>query len=98
HLENDANLAGFGEYHRGAGRGSSNMVYITWSTGIGSGIVLGGNLYHGSHGTAGEIGHTVIEMDGEPCACGQRGCVEARASGAALERIYGMPASELFAR
>jgi glucokinase len=97
HLANDADLAGFGEHERGAGRGTRNMLYVTWSTGIGSGIIIDGRPYAGSHGTAGEIGHTIVDPDGPLDACGQRGCVEAFAGGRSLERRTGLPADELFA-
>jgi glucokinase len=96
HLENDANLAGLGEYHQGAGRGSRNMVYITWSTGVGGGLVLDGQLYSGTHGSAGELGHMILDPDGPLCGCGQRGCVEALCGGANIARQYGESATELF--
>jgi glucokinase len=97
HLENDANLAGLGEFHQGAGRGSRNMVYITWSTGVGSGLIVEGRLYQGSHGSAGELGHTIIDPDGPLCTCGQRGCLEQLAAGHGIESQAGMPAMEVFA-
>jgi glucokinase len=97
HLENDANLAAVGEHRQGAGTGARNMIYVTWSTGIGSGIIIDGRLYSGSHGTAGEIGHTVLDPAGPLDGCGQRGCVEAYAGGRMLERRTGRPADELFA-
>src|SRR6266853_2864931 len=56
HVANDADMAGLGEYHRGAGRGTRNMVYITWSTGVGGGLIIDGRLHRGGNGTAGEIG------------------------------------------
>jgi len=82
HLENDANLAGLGEFHHGAGRGSSTMVYVTWSTGIGAGLILDGKLFSGASGAAGEVGHMVLDPDGPLDACGQHGCVEVFAGGA----------------
>ena len=85
-LENDANAAALGEYVAGAGRGAAALLYITISTGIGGGIVLGGELYRGVSGAAGEVGHMVIEPDGPVCGCGNRGCLEALASGTALAR------------
>ena len=96
HLENDANLAGLGEYHQGAGRGTRNLVYITWSTGVGGGLIIDGNLYSGSHGTAGEIGHTIVDPNGPLDACGQRGCLEAFAGGNMLAQQTGRGADELF--
>ena len=86
-LENDANAAALGEWWAGAGRGTRHFIYVTVSTGIGGGIVIDGQLYVGAHGAAGEVGHMVIVADGGPlCACGQRGCLEALASGTAIAR------------
>lgn len=86
-LENDANAAAVGEWHAGAGQGSRQFIYITVSTGIGGGIVLDGRLYTGAHGAAGEVGHMVVMPDDGPlCGCGQRGCLEALASGTAIAR------------
>ncbi|HEX2680413.1 MAG TPA: ROK family protein [Candidatus Dormibacteraeota bacterium] len=96
-LANDADMAGLGEFHRGAGRGTKNMVYITWSTGVGGGLIIDGELHRGAHGTAGEIGHMIIDPDGPLDSCGQRGCLEAFIGGANLARETGHPASELFA-
>jgi glucokinase len=96
HLENDANLAALAEYHRGAGRGTRTMAYVTWSTGVGGGLVIDGKLFSGAHGAAGEIGHMVLDPDGPLDACGQRGCVEAFCGGSALQRETGESAVELF--
>lgn len=96
HVANDADMAGLGEFHRGAGRGTKNMIYITWSTGIGGGLIVDGKLHRGAHGTAGEVGHMIIDPDGPLDNCGQRGCLEAMAGGASLARETGHPASELF--
>ena len=85
-LINDAHAAALGELHAGAGRGSRNFIYITVSTGIGGGLILNGEIYEGSGGFAGEIGHMVIDDDGPMCYCGNRGCWEMLASGRALER------------
>src|ERR1700704_1551174 len=63
-VANDADMAGLGEFHQGARRGTPNMVYITWSTGIGGGLIIDGKLHRGSHGTAGEIGHMIIDPNG----------------------------------
>jgi glucokinase len=82
-LENDANAAALAEWHFGAGRGYSDVVYLTMSTGIGGGLILGGRLYTGPYGSAGEIGHIPLEADGPVCGCGLRGCFEAFAGGAA---------------
>ncbi|WP_442951635.1 ROK family protein [Paenibacillus sp. GYB003] len=81
---NDANAAAWGEYVRGAGRGSENMVYVTFSTGIGAGIVLDGKLLLGTTSFAGELGHTIIEPGGPACICGNNGCWEMFASGTAI--------------
>ncbi len=94
YLHHDAHLAALGEHRRGAGLGASEMVYLTVSTGIGAGLVLRGELYAGAHGIAGEIGHIVVQRDGPLCTCGNRGCVEAIASGTGIARA----ARELGAR
>ena len=85
-LEKDANAAAMGEHLFGAGRGTQHMIYVTVSTGIGSGLVLDGKLYHGATSMAGEIGHTTIVPDGPLCGCGNYGCLEALASGTAIAR------------
>jgi glucokinase len=82
-VENDANAAALAEWRFGAGRGFQHVAYLTMSTGVGAGLVLGGRLYKGKHGMAGEVGHAPVEWDGEPCACGGRGCLEAYVGGAA---------------
>jgi glucokinase len=97
HLANDADMAGLGEFHRGAGRGTRNMVYITWSTGVGGGLIIDGKLHRGAHGTAGEVGHMIIDPSGPLDTCGQRGCLEAFIGGANLARETGHTAAELFA-
>ena len=86
HLENDANAAALGEVWVGAGRGVRDLVYITVSTGIGGGLVFGGRLYRGATGTAGEVGHMIVDPDGPLCHCGNRGCLEVLASGTAIAR------------
>jgi len=83
-IENDANVAALGEYRFGAGKNSDPLLYLTVSTGIGGGWILGGKIYGGADGMAGEIGHTVVNPGGVPCVCGKRGCVEAEASGTAI--------------
>lgn len=85
-VENDANAAAWGEYIFGAGRGTRHMVYITVSTGIGSGLILDGELYTGSRSFAGELGHIMIDPSGPRCGCGNIGCWEACASGTAIAR------------
>jgi glucokinase len=96
-VANDADMAGLGEFHRGAGKGTRNMVYITWSTGVGGGLIVDGKLHRGAHGTAGEIGHMIIDPEGPIDQCGQRGCLEAFIGGANLARETGHTAAELFA-
>jgi glucokinase len=96
HLENDANLAGLGEHRHGAGRGTGTMVYITWSTGVGAGLILDGRLFSGAHGTAGEVGHMILDPNGPLDGCGQRGCVEAYCGGNSLARETGHSAAALF--
>ncbi len=87
-LENDANAAALAEWRYGAGRGYRDVIYLTASTGMGAGIVLGGRLYRGTSGNAGEVGHAPVEWEGLPCACGQRGCLEAYVGGAAwIQRL-----------
>jgi predicted NBD/HSP70 family sugar kinase len=83
-VHNDANLGALGEYHWGAARGCPALVYVKLATGIGAGIVLGGRLFVGSAGTAGEIGHVSVNARGPVCRCGNRGCVELSAGGRAL--------------
>ena len=80
-LENDANAAALAECQYGVGRGSRNMLYVTVSTGVGGGLILDGDLWHGAHGSAGEFGHMTVDFDGPLCDCGNRGCVEVLASG-----------------
>jgi glucokinase len=86
-LDNDTNLCAVGEHRFGAGRGAGNMVYVTFSTGYGIGIIINHQLYVGHTGTAGEIGHAVIDIGGPFCSCGKRGCVMAYASGIGLSRM-----------
>lgn len=84
---NDASAAALGEQRIGAARGHRDVVMMTLGTGVGGGIVVGGNLLLGAHGFAAEIGHLIVEDGGRPCPCGNRGCIEAYASGTALGRI-----------
>ncbi len=83
---NDANLAALGEYRFGAGKGIDHLIYITVSTGVGGGIIVDGRLLLGHKGYAAEIGHHVVLADGPRCGCGNRGCLEALASGTAIAR------------
>jgi glucokinase len=87
-LDNDANVAALAEYLYGAAQGKPNTVMLTVGTGIGGGLILGGEVYRGATGAGAELGHTVIQVDGPPCQgnCPNHGCVEALASGTALGR------------
>jgi glucokinase len=85
-IDNDANAAALGEYLFGAGRGCNSMVYLTISTGLGGGVIINGQIMRGVSGTAMEIGHMVIQKSGEPCNCGNFGCLESVASGIAIAR------------
>lgn len=86
-IENDANAAALAEKNFGSGRNSSEIIYITISTGIGGGLILNGKLYSGHAFSAGELGHMTIVPDGNRCNCGKRGCLEAHASGTAIRRL-----------
>jgi glucokinase len=99
-LENDANAAALAEWRFGAARGTQNAVYLTMSTGVGGGLILGGRLHRGDLNLAGEVGHMPIVWQGEPCACGLRGCVEALIGGAAWTKRLARetPASSAVAR
>jgi len=85
-LINDASAAALGEHRLGAGRGVSNLIYLTVSTGIGGGIIINGKLYSGQCGGAGEIGHMTIDVNGPRCNCGNTGCFEVLASGTAVAK------------
>ena len=90
-LDNDANAQAYGEYKFGAGRGYNDLVFVTVSTGIGGGIVIGGKMLRGKVGTAGEIGHSIIDIDSEvKCTCGNYGCAMALASGLFFPELYRM--------
>ena len=86
-LENDANVAALGEQWLGAARGITNVAGGTMGTGIGGGIVLGGKIWHGMNGMAGEFGHITLEPEGHPCGCGNHGCAEQYASASAIMRM-----------
>ena len=85
-LINEANAAALGEYYFGVGQGVNNLVLLTVGTGIGGGIIINGRLYSGASGSAGEIGHTTIDVNGPRCSCGNIGCLEALISGTAIAR------------
>ena len=87
-LENDANAAAVGEMWMGAARGCCDVVSVTLGTGVGGGVILGGKLWRGSHGSAGEIGHTTVDpFSGLKCKCGNTGCLELFASATAIVRM-----------
>ena len=85
-IDNDANVAAYGEWRSGAARGFEDVFFVTMGTGIGSGLILGGKLQRGSRGFAGEFGHFKIDLDGLECACGSTGCLETLASGPNIVR------------
>jgi len=86
-LENDANAAAFGEHWLGAGQTVDSLCMLTLGTGVGGGIVLDNQIWHGMTGMAGEAGHINVEPDGHPCGCGSHGCIEQYASATAIKRI-----------
>ena len=86
YLENDATAAALGEHYFGGAVGTANLVYLCVGTGIGGGIMIDGQLYHGASGSAGEIGHMSIDINGPRCSCGNIGCWETFASGTALAK------------
>ncbi len=85
-VDNDANAGALGELTYGAGRGCRHLVYYNIGTGIGAGIIIDGAIYRGANGNAGELGHVPVLPDGPLCDCGNRGCLEALASGTAIGR------------
>lgn len=96
-LENDANAAALGEHWMGAGKGVSDLILITLGTGVGGGIIAGGKVLHGVMGMAGEIGHITVVPNGNPCGCGNYGCLEKHASATAIRAmavLLGLPATE----
>jgi predicted NBD/HSP70 family sugar kinase len=87
YVDNDANLGALAEVTLGAGRNARFAAYLSISSGIGAGIVVDGRPYHGHRGTAGEVGHVVVDPQGPICRCGNRGCLETLASGPALLKL-----------
>lgn len=87
-VNNDANLAAYGEYKCGAGKGTHSLVHLTIGTGVGSGIILGGDIWEGACGYAGELGHVVVNPHGEPCNCGSKGCLETEVSALKIVTNY----------
>ncbi|MBM7515371.1 ROK family glucokinase [Nocardioides nitrophenolicus] len=85
-VENDGNVAAWGEFRYGAGRDHDDQLMVTVGTGVGGGVIAGGRLLRGAHGVAGEIGHLRLVPDGRLCGCGNHGCLEQYASGSALVR------------
>lgn len=87
-VDNDANVAAWAEHRAGAASSAeANMVALTIGTGIGGGLVLDDRLIRGAHGLAAEFGHLIVDEGGPRCPCGNRGCLEARASGTAMGRM-----------
>ncbi len=88
-LDNDANAQAYGEFRFGAGLGRRDVIFMTVSTGIGAGIIINGKLVRGVTGTAGEIGHTIIDYDSQQmCTCGNKGCLMAHSSGLFFPSLY----------
>jgi glucokinase len=87
-LEHDAKAAALGDYYFGAGRGSRDMVFVVVGTGVGAAVIFDGEILRGTHNSAGEIGHTTLDRNGELCSCGSRGCVETYMSGPRLAKHY----------
>lgn len=88
---NDANVAALGEFWKGGGSGSRNMVFVTLGTGVGGGIVVDGHLLHGAHGSGAEIGHITLERnETAQCGCGKRGCAEQYCSATGIVRLAGL--------
>jgi glucokinase len=95
-MDNDANVGALGERMYGAATDCEHCFYMTLSTGIGGGMIVGGNLYRGADSFAGEIGHLTVRPDGPECLCGAHGCLERHCCGLWLERDHGKSARELF--
>lgn len=86
YLDNDANAAAYGELIAGAGKGTNNFVMLTLGTGVGGGVIIDGRMLTGSNYAGAELGHTVVDINGQMCSCGRQGCFEAYASATALIR------------
>jgi len=87
-INNDANMAVYGELKTGAGQGAKSLILLTIGTGVGSGIVLDGNLWQGASGFAGELGHVTVNPEGDKCRCGSRGCLETEVSSKKIIKNY----------
>jgi glucokinase len=94
-MDNDANVGALGEGVHGAGRGCDPLFYMTLSTGIGGGILIGGRIFRGADSYAGELGHIQVDPLGPACLCGYHGCFERLCGGLWLERDFGRPAKDL---
>jgi predicted NBD/HSP70 family sugar kinase len=93
-VENEANLAALAEHWSGSARGLSDVVCVFGEVGIGGGILTSGELFRGSGGFGGEVGHVTVDPGGEPCACGNRGCLETKAGVEAIAEAAGIPTAE----
>ena len=87
YLDNDATVAALAEYHAGVSAGTHSSVFLTLGTGVGGGIVLNGKVWSGFHGVGSELGHMIFDLDGVPCTCGNRGCLERYCSATAIIRM-----------
>ena len=87
-INNDANMAAYGEYRCGAGKNAHSLVLLTIGTGVGTGIILNGDIWEGACGFAGELGHAVVNPQGEPCKCGSRGCLETEVPAPKIVKNY----------
>jgi glucokinase len=87
-VNNDANMAAYGEFRCGAGRNCHSLILLTIGTGVGTGIILNGDIWEGSCGFAGELGHAVVNPQGEPCKCGSQGCLETEVSAPKIVKNY----------
>jgi glucokinase-like ROK family protein len=94
-IDNDVNASGLGERYFGAGKDVLNFIYLTIGTGIGGAIFINGELYRGTKGFAGELGHMIVDLNGPICDCNAQGCLEVMASGTTLERITGYTGEEV---
>lgn len=87
-VDNDANMAAFGEFKSGAGKGVHSMILLTIGTGVGTGVILRGDLWQGVCGFGGELGHAIVNPDGDRCNCGSQGCLETEVSAPKIVRNY----------
>ncbi|MTV81051.1 ROK family glucokinase [Secundilactobacillus folii] len=86
-LENDANVAALGEFWKGAGEKDQDVIFVTLGTGVGGGVIAGGQLLHGINGGAGELGHITVQPNGYLCTCGKRGCLEQYSSATGIVHV-----------